>query len=101
MRARRAKAFLHYVLRIADVQQHPEGEIEHPPSVPAPQRGEHRIVGAGRGVVGSFHRCSHGLSWRSYAVACGHGFLRMPSCQISFSIDGLALGVATAIVERT
>ena len=25
----------------------------------------------------------------------------MPSCQISFSIDGLALGVATAIVERT
>ena len=30
----------------------------------------------------------------------GHAFLRMPSCQISFSIDGLALGVATAIVER-
>jgi hypothetical protein len=43
------------------------------------------------------------LSWRlrDESVRGCHAFLRMPSCQISFSIDGLALGVATAIVERT
>jgi hypothetical protein len=34
------------------------------------------------------------------STAGAHVFLRMPSCQINFSIDGLALGVAMAIVER-
>jgi hypothetical protein len=38
---------------------------------------------------------------RRKAVAEDHAFLRMPSCQINFRIDGLALGVATAIIERT
>jgi hypothetical protein len=30
-----------------------------------------------------------------------HDFLRMPSCHTNFSIEGLALGVATAIAQRT
>jgi hypothetical protein len=30
-----------------------------------------------------------------------HAFLRIPSCQINFSIEGLALGVAMPIVVRT
>ena len=30
-----------------------------------------------------------------------HDFLRMPSCHINVSIEGLALGVATAIAQRT
>jgi hypothetical protein len=33
-------------------------------------------------------------------AARAHPFLRMPSCQINFSIEGLAFGVATAMVER-
>ncbi|MCU1502458.1 MAG: hypothetical protein JWM12_1812 [Ilumatobacteraceae bacterium] len=37
----------------------------------------------------------------SVLSAARHDDLRIPSCQISFNIDGLALGVATAIVERT
>ena len=95
------ECFLHHVLGVREVQQYTKGEIEHPSPVRLPERGEHRIVGAGRGVVRSFHRYSHRFRWRTKAAAGTHDFLRMPSCQINFSIDGLALGVATAIVERT
>jgi hypothetical protein len=34
-------------------------------------------------------------------VSIERDFLRMPSCQINFMIDGLALGVATPIAEHT
>src|SRR5207249_1870728 len=92
--------FLHHVLGVAKVQQHAKSEVEHPSSVSRPERGEHGIVGAGHGVVGSFHRNSHRVSLRTKAVVESHALLRMPSCQINFSIDGFALVVATAIVER-
>ena len=101
VRARRVNASCTTSSASPEVEQHAKGEIEHPSPVGLPERGEHRIVGAGRGVVRSFHRGSHRVSWRKSAVTGAHAFLRMPSCQISFSIDGLALGVATAIVERT
>ncbi len=78
------------------------GSEERPLSVRLPKRGEYRIAGAGRGLVWSFrHGSNRVIVRRAKAVAGAHDFLRMPSCQINFSIDGLALGVATAIVDRT
>src|SRR5205807_5698244 len=73
----RSTLFPYTTLFRSQVQQHAKGEIEHPPSVRLPERSEHRVVGAGT-----------------------HGFLRIPSRQNNFSIEGLALGVTTAIVER-
>ena len=72
------ECFLHHVLGVGDVEQHAKGKIEHPSPVRLPERSEHRIVGMGT-----------------------HGFLRMPSRQINFRIEGWALVVATAMVERT
>ncbi len=77
--ARAAEAderFLHDVFGVGDVGQDAERDVEHARPVRVPHRRENRIVGA-------------------------HDFFRMPSCQINFTIDGFALGVAIAIVACT
>jgi hypothetical protein len=81
--------FLHDVFGVAEVEQDAKGEIEHPAPVRLPQRGEDRRVS----------RRSQRIEWFR-GVPHRYAFLRMPSCQINLSIDGLALGVATAIVAR-
>jgi hypothetical protein len=94
--------FLHHVLGVAQVEQDAERDVEHPAPVGLPQRVDGRVVATGRSGVGCGHRGSYRGGPGDECVGRGrHAFLRMPSCQISFSIDGLALGVATAIAERT
>jgi hypothetical protein len=94
--------FLHHVLGVTQVQQDAERDVEHPAPVGLPQRVDDRVVLTGRSGVGCGHRGSDRGGPEDVCVGrlC-YAFLRMPSCQISLSIDGLALGVATAIAERT
>ena len=82
---------LHHVLGVAQVEQDAERDVEHPAPVGLPQRVDDRVVapgwrGSAVGIVVPMVAVRRTDSSRGH-----HAFFRMPSCQISFSIDGLAL----------
>lgn len=93
-----AERFLHNVLGVAEISDDAERQSEHPRPMRPPECCEHRVIDAAG--VGSFHGKRHRDTAGSGRAAV-HPFFLRPSCQINFSIDGLAAVVATAIVDRT